>query len=220
MGFCSGNEPFLFDIVRKLVSIVLGSCNLMTVLSGSLILEMKAFKQTSSYSVFLASMIVADCPLLEVVDISWLLILDKPKNNCPRVRLSGRDWSSPKRVASLFLLEYKRSRLLLISSHISLVLARFRASSALPTILFLIALSVRSPYGVWSVPLMSMIISSTLVIYLSSWPGVPSKVGSSSTKAKISVALRAVAILLKPLTVGVTGAELPTEALTESIFIG
>jgi len=189
----------------------------MTVLSGSLILEMKAFKQTSSNSVFLASMIVAGCPLLEVVDISWLLILDKPKNNCPRVI---GDWSSLKRVASPFLLEYKRSRLLLISSHISLVLARFRASSALPTILFLIALSVRSPYGVWSVPLMSMIISSTLVIYLSSWPGVPSKVGSSLTKAKISVALSAVAILLKPLTVGVTGAELPTEALPESIFIG
>lgn len=192
----------------------------MTVLSGSLILEMKAFKKTSSYNVFLASMIVADYPLLEVVDISWLLILDKPKNNCPRVRLSERDWSSPKRVASLFLLEYKRSRLLLISSHISLVLARLRASSALPTILFLIALSVRSPYGVWSLPLMNMIISSTLVIYLSSWPGVPSKVGSSLTKAKISVALSVVAILLKPLTVGVKGAELPPEALPESIFIG
>lgn len=95
----------------------------------------------------------------------------------------------------------------MISSYIILVLARLRASSALPTILFLIALSVRSPYGVWSVPLMSIIISSTLVtcIYLSSWPGVPSKVGSSLTKAKISVALSAVAILLKPLTVGVKG---------------
>lgn len=52
---------------------------------------------------------------------------------------------------------------------------------------------------------MSMITSSTLVIYLSSWLGVPSKVGSSLTKAKISVALKAVAILLKPLTVGVKG---------------
>lgn len=31
---------------------------------------MKAFRQTSSYSVFLASVIVADSPLLEVVDIS------------------------------------------------------------------------------------------------------------------------------------------------------
>lgn len=93
----------------------------------------------------------------------------------------------------------------MISSYIILVLARLRASSALPTILFLIALSVRSPYGVWSVPLMSIIIPSTLVIYLSSWPGVPSKFGSSLTKAKISVALSAVAILLKPLAVGVKG---------------